>query len=104
MNLIHMYLLICFFTIKHCFAYQAVCGRWPNAVVQFEDFETTKAVPLLEKYRNKYHCFNDDIQGTGCVTLAGIIAASRAADKSICDMRFMCVGKFFYFFCDNLNF
>ncbi|KAJ1395374.1 hypothetical protein B484DRAFT_340232, partial [Ochromonadaceae sp. CCMP2298] len=43
---------------------QAVTGRWPNAVVQFEDFETSKAVPLLAKYRYKYHCFNDDIQGT----------------------------------------
>lgn len=44
---------------------QAVASRWPNAVIQFEDFETAKAVPLLEKYRNKYRCFNDDIQGRG---------------------------------------
>eukprot|EP00598_Pedospumella_elongata_P000519 CAMPEP_0184978344 /NCGR_PEP_ID=MMETSP1098-20130426/8864_1 /TAXON_ID=89044 /ORGANISM="Spumella elongata, Strain CCAP 955/1" /LENGTH=587 /DNA_ID=CAMNT_0027501465 /DNA_START=49 /DNA_END=1812 /DNA_ORIENTATION=+ len=71
---------------------QAVAGRWPNAVIQFEDFETAKAVPLLEKYRNMYHCFNDDIQGTGCVTLAGIIAAARAAKGTISDMRFMVVG------------
>jgi malic enzyme len=71
---------------------QAVAGRWPNAVIQFEDFETTKAVPLLAKYRDVYHCFNDDIQGTGCVTLAGIIAASRAAKGSIRDMKFLCAG------------
>ena len=49
---------------------QAVSGRWPGVVIQFEDFETSKAVPLLAKYRHKYRCFNDDIQGTGCVTLA----------------------------------
>ncbi len=44
----------------------AVFSRWPDVVVQFEDFETTKAVPLLAKYRNKYRCFNDDIQGESC--------------------------------------
>jgi len=73
---------------------QAVHLRWPNVVVQFEDFETSKAVPILAKYRNKYHCFNDDIQGTGCVTLAGLIAASRNAssNKKISEMRFMCAG------------
>ena len=51
----------------------AVFGRWPNVVVQFEDFETSKAVPLLAKYKDKYRCFNDDIQGTGCVTLSGLM-------------------------------
>ena len=39
-----------------------VFSRWPDVVVQFEDFESVKAVPLLEKYRDKYRCFNDDIQ------------------------------------------
>ena len=41
---------------------QAVFDRWPQVVVQFEDFESSKAVPLLNMYRNKYRCFNDDIQ------------------------------------------
>jgi malic enzyme len=71
---------------------QAVFGRWPNVVVQFEDFETAKAIPLLKKYRNKYRCFNDDIQGTGCVTLAGILSAVKIAGGKISDMRFVCAG------------
>ena len=41
---------------------QAVFDRWPQVVVQFEDFESSKAVPLLNMYRDKYRCFNDDIQ------------------------------------------
>ena len=67
-------------------------SRWPNVVVQFEDFETSKAVPLLAKYRHIYRCFNDDIQGTGCVTLAGILAACRQAGDSITDLRVVCAG------------
>lgn len=70
----------------------AVYARWPGVVVQFEDFETSKAVPLLEKYREKYRCFNDDIQGTGCVTLAGIISAANQMNMKLTDMRFMCAG------------
>jgi len=71
---------------------ETVFDRWPNVVVQFEDFETSKAVPILKTYRNKYRCFNDDIQGTGCVTLAGVMSAARNAGSSITDMRFLCVG------------
>lgn len=70
----------------------AVFSRWPDVVVQFEDFETPKAVPLLAKYREKYRCFNDDIQGTGCVTLAGLMSAARNAGSSITDMRVLCAG------------
>lgn len=44
----------------------AVFHRWPNVVVQFEDFESSKAVPLLARYRHRYRTFNDDIQGA-CV-------------------------------------
>jgi malate dehydrogenase (oxaloacetate-decarboxylating)(NADP+) len=71
---------------------QAVTQRWPGVVVQFEDFATPKAVPLLAKYRHSYRCFNDDIQGTGCVTLAGVLSAARHAGKSLSEMRFVCAG------------
>ena len=41
---------------------QAIYHRWPQCVLQFEDFSTDHAKPLLDKYRNQYPCFNDDIQ------------------------------------------
>lgn len=44
---------------------------FPEMVVQFEDFETEKAFNYLARYRDEYRCFNDDIQGTGAVILAG---------------------------------
>lgn len=70
----------------------AVFERWPDVVVQFEDFETPKAIALLSRYREKYRVFNDDIQGTGCVTLAGILSAARNAGSSINSMKFLCAG------------
>lgn len=70
----------------------SVFSRWPDVVVQFEDFATPKAVALLDKYRSEYRCFNDDIQGTGCVTLAGLISAARISGQSLTDMRVLCVG------------
>jgi malic enzyme len=70
----------------------AVFQRWPDVVVQFEDFETSKAVPLLQAYRNTYRIFNDDIQGTGCVTLSGIISAAKIAKTPITEMKILCAG------------
>jgi malate dehydrogenase (oxaloacetate-decarboxylating)(NADP+) len=70
----------------------AVYGRWPNAIVQFEDFETPKAVPLLARYKDKYRMFNDDIQGTGSVTLSCLMSAARNAGKELKDLRIVCAG------------
>lgn len=61
-------------------------------LVQFEDFETAKAVPLLEKYRHTFRIFNDDIQGTGCVTLSGILSAARITNSQLTDLKFLCAG------------
>ncbi|KAK2777341.1 hypothetical protein FQN52_003173 [Onygenales sp. PD_12] len=53
----------------------ALTEKWPGIVVQFEDFKNP--FPALERYRHKYTCFNDDIQGTGAVILAGVINAVK---------------------------
>jgi len=71
---------------------QACFHRWPDVIVQFEDFESLKAVALLERYRHRFRVFNDDIQGTGSVTLSGVLSAMRNAGKNIKDARVLCAG------------
>ncbi|AJQ97651.1 NAD-dependent malic enzyme [Gynuella sunshinyii] len=71
---------------------QAVKQRFPNALLQFEDFSTPNAVTLLERYRDQLLCFNDDIQGTAAVALAGLMAATRINGMQLKDMRFMFLG------------
>nr|ANB43574.1 NADP-dependent malic protein [Umbelopsis isabellina] len=73
----------------------AVKARWPNALIQFEDFKYPHAYNLLNKYRDEITCFNDDIQSTSAITLAGILAALKARGKKIDDLaeeRIVCVG------------
>lgn len=67
---------------------------WPHAVFQFEDFMTPRAFLLLDRFRKKYRCFNDDIQGTGVVVAAGIKNALRALPKSFenSQIRFLFFG------------
>lgn len=57
----------------------AVKEVYPNMLVQFEDFDTEKAFGYLERYKHE-KCFNDDIQGTGAVVLAGYVLRHSALD------------------------
>jgi malate dehydrogenase (oxaloacetate-decarboxylating)(NADP+) len=70
----------------------AATSRWPNVLIQWEDFTNDKAFPLLNRYRDKVLCFNDDIQGTGAVALAGLLAAMRARDEHLSDQRIVFCG------------
>lgn len=66
--------------------------KWPKAVIQWEDFSCNVAFEVLERYQNKIPCFNDDIQGTGAVVLAGVLSACQLKQESILDQRFVIVG------------
>ncbi len=71
---------------------QALSTRWPKAIIQFEDFSNNHAYPLLEKYREQYRCFNDDIQGTATVSAATIKRALMKAGKEPATSRVFVVG------------
>jgi len=65
---------------------------FPGAVIQFEDFATENAIRLLAKYRDRVCCFNDDIQGTAAVTLAGIISATRITGQPLGQQKVLFLG------------
>jgi malate dehydrogenase (oxaloacetate-decarboxylating) len=67
--------------------------RWPEVMIQFEDFAQPNAMPLLKKYREQVCCFNDDIQGTAAVTLGTILAACRVRGAKLSDMNVVFVGS-----------
>ncbi len=70
----------------------AVQSRYPRALIQFEDFLTPNAYKLLNRYRDKVLCFNDDIQGTAAVALSGIYASTRISGYDFKDLRIMFLG------------
>ncbi len=70
----------------------AVWSRWPDAVIQWEDLSKTAAFTVLERYRERGPSFNDDIQGTGAVALAGILAACHLRNESLKDEVFVIHG------------
>jgi malate dehydrogenase (oxaloacetate-decarboxylating)(NADP+) len=70
----------------------AVQETFPRALIQFEDFLTPNAYKLLNRYRDMVLCFNDDIQGTAAVALAGVLASCRITGNAFPDLRIMFVG------------
>ncbi|KAJ5760337.1 hypothetical protein N7520_007493 [Penicillium odoratum] len=72
---------------------QSARKRFPNAYIHFEDFGLSNAKRILEKYQSDIPCFNDDIQGTGCVTLAAMMAALHVSQVSMEDVRVVVFGS-----------
>lgn len=70
----------------------AVQQRFPDALIQFEDFGSHHAFTLLDRYADTARCFNDDIQGTAAVTLAGIYASCRITQKTFKELKIMLLG------------
>ncbi|MCX7791300.1 MAG: NAD-dependent malic enzyme [Chloroflexaceae bacterium] len=71
---------------------QAVRNLFPNAILQWEDFAKQNAARLLERYRDQLCTFNDDIQGTGAVTLAGLITAADITGIPLGEQRVVILG------------
>lgn len=71
---------------------QAIQTLYPKSCLQWEDFANINAVPILERYKDKICTYNDDIQGTAAVALAGIYGALRISGQKLTDQRFLFMG------------
>jgi malate dehydrogenase (oxaloacetate-decarboxylating)(NADP+) len=72
---------------------EAVQEVFPNCCIHFEDWTGVDAIALLARYRNKVSCYNDDIQGTAGVTLAGLINALKISGGQLKDQRILFLGS-----------
>jgi malate dehydrogenase (oxaloacetate-decarboxylating) len=70
-----------------------VAKTWPGCIIQWEDFKGANALRILDHFRDQVPSFNDDVQGTAAVTLAGLYAAARAQGRSLADLRFVLAGS-----------
>ena len=71
---------------------EAAKARWPHVIIQFEDFANRHAFALLDQWKDKTACFNDDIQGTAAVAVAGFYAAARVKGGSLSEEKFLFLG------------
>ncbi|CAM4292373.1 NAD-dependent malic enzyme [Pseudoalteromonas ostreae] len=71
---------------------KAVKRRWPNVLLQFEDFAQPNAMPLLKRYRDEICSFNDDIQGTAAITVGSLLAACRVKNEQLSEQKVVFVG------------
>lgn len=71
---------------------EAARERWPNVIIQFEDFQNTHAFELLARWKDKIACFNDDIQGTASVSVTGLYSAMRVKGEKLSEQRVLFLG------------
>ena len=71
---------------------EGVSDAWPGCVIQWEDFKQHNALRILDRYRDRVPSFNDDIQGTAAVVLAGVLSAIRHLSRPMAEQRILLVG------------